>query len=62
MEDAGKRYPIESGGSYRMKWAAAVPDEVMRHHPHLVLDIGMWHAFLGQASVAQRQVELAHSI
>ena len=61
MEESAKRYPVESWGNFGIKWAVDLPDDVMRNHPTLALNIGMWYASIGASESAQKQVEIVRS-
>ena len=61
MEESGSRYFVESWGNFGFKWAADIPDEVMRRHPLLALNTGMWHGYLGRAELAQKYVDTARA-
>lgn len=61
MEESGSRYFVESWGNFGLKWTAQIPDEVMRHHPLLALNSGMWHSYLGQSALAQKDVDTARA-
>ena len=61
MEESARRYPVESWGNFGIKWAVDLPDDVMRNHPMLALNIGMWYASIGASESAQKQVEIIRS-
>ena len=62
MEGSAKRYPVESWGNFGIKRAVDLPDDVMRNHATLALNIGVWYASIGASESAQKQVEIVRSI
>lgn len=61
MEKSGTMYFVESWGNFGVKWAAQIPEEVMRQHPLLALNTGMWHGYLGRGALAQSYVDTART-
>ena len=61
MEESGSKYFVESWANFGFKWAATIPDEVMQRHRVLALNTGMWHGYLGRATLAQQYVDSARS-
>ena len=61
MEEFSTQYLVETWGSFAMNRAAELPDDVLRKHPHLALQVGMYYGFFGHADRAQGYLSLVRS-